>query len=440
MEAAEDADPRGKRDPRDFALWKGWKKRVRAGDRRLASPRGARAVPAGTSSAPRWPSKYLGPAFDIHGGGVDLRFPHHENEQAQSRAAGHPFASYWMHNAWITTAGEKMSKSLGNSLLIPAVLERVRGIELRYYMVAAHYRSPRRVQLRGARGGRDGVPPDRGLPRPRPRRRLGGDRGRRRRSRCAEFVDGDGRRPRHAGRGGRRSTTRVREGNRLHARRRRPTALRGTAARQVRAMLDVLGLDPAGPGVGRPAAPTTSSSPRPWTPSSRGLLEQRAEARADKDFAAADAIRDQIKAAGIEIEDTPDGPKWSLEQYMMAGNSPAQGRDQEDRQGQPHRRLRRPGPPRARGRGPDAQGQGPPEPQGLQGPQQGRQVRGRAPEAARDGHHRRRVGRRPQLRRRGAARRHPGDRGVRRRGGRARRPAARGVPAWPPSGASACSR
>ena len=85
--------------------------------------------------------KYLGPAFDIHGGGVDLRFPHHENEQAQSRAAGHPFASYWLHNAWITTAGEKMSKSLGNSLLIPSVLERVRGIELRFYIVAAHYRS-----------------------------------------------------------------------------------------------------------------------------------------------------------------------------------------------------------------------------------------------------------------------------------------------------------
>jgi cysteinyl-tRNA synthetase len=85
--------------------------------------------------------KYLGPAFDIHGGGVDLRFPHHENEQAQSRAAGRPFAAYWLHNAWITTAGEKMSKSLGNSLLVPSVLERVRGVELRYYMVSAHYRS-----------------------------------------------------------------------------------------------------------------------------------------------------------------------------------------------------------------------------------------------------------------------------------------------------------
>src|SRR3954452_5180681 len=85
--------------------------------------------------------KYLGEAFDIHGDGVELRFPHHENEQAQSRAAGRPFASYWMHNAWITTAGEKMSKSLGNTLTIPAVLQRYRGIELRYYLVAAHYRS-----------------------------------------------------------------------------------------------------------------------------------------------------------------------------------------------------------------------------------------------------------------------------------------------------------
>jgi cysteinyl-tRNA synthetase len=85
--------------------------------------------------------KYLGSSFDIHGGGVDLRFPHHENEQAQSRAAGHGFASYWLHNAWITTSGEKMSKSLGNSLLVPEVLKQVRGVELRYYMVAAHYRS-----------------------------------------------------------------------------------------------------------------------------------------------------------------------------------------------------------------------------------------------------------------------------------------------------------
>ena len=140
MEAAQDADPRGKRDPRDFALWKGWKKESEPETAAWPSPWGP-GRPGWHIECSAMAEKYLGPAFDIHGGGVDLRFPHHENEQAQSRAAGHPFASYWMHNAWITTAGEKMSKSLGNSLLIPIVLERVRGIELRFYMVAAHYRS-----------------------------------------------------------------------------------------------------------------------------------------------------------------------------------------------------------------------------------------------------------------------------------------------------------
>ena len=139
MEAAEDADPRGKRDPRDFALWKGHKE-SEPETASWAAPWG-RGRPGWHIECSAMAEKYLGPSFDIHGGGVDLRFPHHENEQAQSRAAGHPFASYWMHNAWITTSGEKMSKSLGNSLLVPHVLERVRGIELRYYMVAAHYRS-----------------------------------------------------------------------------------------------------------------------------------------------------------------------------------------------------------------------------------------------------------------------------------------------------------
>ena len=131
MQDAGDADPRGKRDPRDFALWKGWKKD--------SEPETAAWPSAYGPGRPGWhiecsamAGKYLGTAFDIHGGGIDLQFPHHENEQAQSRAAGHPFATYWMHNAWITTSGEKMSKSLGNSLLVPAVLRRVRGIELRF--------------------------------------------------------------------------------------------------------------------------------------------------------------------------------------------------------------------------------------------------------------------------------------------------------------------
>jgi cysteinyl-tRNA synthetase len=249
--------------------------------------------------------KYLGPAFDIHGGGVDLRFPHHENEQAQSRAAGHPFASYWMHNAWITTAGEKMSKSLGNSLLIPHVLERVRGIELRFYIVAAHYRSHvefsfealdeaaagfRRIEgyVERAAAVVGELPSDGML--------------------CADFVDAmddDLGTPAAVAA----IYEVVRDGNKLLAGGASPE-LRGNLA-SVLAMLDVLGLHPHDPAWG-----SAGSDDQKLTTAVdvlvRGLLDQRAQARAAKDFAAADAIRDQIKAAGIEVEDTPDGPKWTI--------------------------------------------------------------------------------------------------------------------------------
>ena len=195
MEAAEDADPRGKRDPRDFALWKGHKP-TEPETASWPAPWG-RGRPGWHIECSAMAGKYLGAAFDIHGGGVDLRFPHHENEQAQSRAAGLAFASYWLHNAWITTSGEKMSKSLGNSLLVPNVLERVRGIELRYYMVAAHYRSHVEFSFEALEEAAAGLPADRELP-----------------QRAAEvlgevpaqgvlpaaFVARDGRRPRDAGR------------------------------------------------------------------------------------------------------------------------------------------------------------------------------------------------------------------------------------------------
>jgi cysteinyl-tRNA synthetase len=299
MEAAEDADPRGKRDPRDFALWKGWKKESEPASAAWPSPWGP-GRPGWHIECSAMAQKYLGPAFDIHGGGVDLRFPHHENEQAQSRAAGHPFASYWMHNAWITTAGEKMSKSLGNSLLIPSVLERVRGIELRYYVVAAHYRSHvefsfesleesaagfRRIEGFLDRVGEvdagtvpgafaDAMNDDLGTP-----------------AAVAVMYDA------------------VREGNRLLVAGDQAGA-RAQAA-DVVAMLDVLGLNPADPAWG--GGGNDQRLTEAVDVLVAGLLEQRAEARANKDFATADAIRDRIKAAGIEIEDTPDGPKWSLE-------------------------------------------------------------------------------------------------------------------------------
>jgi cysteinyl-tRNA synthetase len=247
--------------------------------------------------------KYLGPAFDIHGGGVDLRFPHHENEQAQSRAAGRPFASYWLHNAWITTAGEKMSKSLGNSLLIPSVLERVRGIELRYYMVAAHYRSHVEFSFEAldeaAKGFRriedflDRAAPVVGswfaaLP-----------------DAFVEAMDDDLGTPAavaviHDS---------VREGNRVLAE--GPSEALSQKFGEVIAMLDVLGLNPADEAWATGGSDDKLSDVVDALV--RGLLADRAAAREAKDWARADAIRDQIKNAGLEVEDTPTGPRWSID-------------------------------------------------------------------------------------------------------------------------------
>lgn len=305
MEPAEDADPRGKRDARDFALWKGWKKESEPQTAAWPSPWGP-GRPGWHIECSAMALKYLGAAFDIHGGGVDLRFPHHENEQAQSRAAGHPFASYWMHNAWITTAGEKMSKSLGNVLSIPAVIAKVRPIDLRFYMVAAHYRSHvefsfealdeaaagfARIEhfLERARDVLGEIEPG---------------------TWCAEFeaaMDDDLGTPAAVAA----IYDVTREGNKLLAAG-ASDALRG-AASSVRGMLAVLGLDPFDPhwSTGRSTAreeKLTSAVDALVA----ALLEQRAEARAAKDFAAADAIRDRLKAAGIDLEDTPQGPQWSL--------------------------------------------------------------------------------------------------------------------------------
>ncbi len=303
MEAAQDADPRGKRDPRDFALWKGWKKESEPETAAWPSPWGP-GRPGWHIECSAMAEKYLGPAFDIHGGGVDLRFPHHENEQAQSRAAGHPFASYWMHNAWITTAGEKMSKSLGNSLLIPNVLERVRGIELRFYMVAAHYRSHvefsyealdeaaagfRRIEHFLERA-EEHTPADAAQELP---------------DAFVAAMDDDLGTPAAVAV----VYDCVREGNRMLSERTSEEA--GCAAGTVRAMLDVLGLNPADPAwqTGGGSDERLSQAVDVLVAS---LLEQREAARAGKDFATADEIRDRIKAAGIEIEDTPSGPTWSL--------------------------------------------------------------------------------------------------------------------------------
>ena len=296
MEAAADADPRGKHDPRDFALWKG----AKADEPTTASwpsPWG-RGRPGWHIECSAMAGKYLGSSFDIHGGGMDLRFPHHENEQAQSRAAGQDFASYWMHNAWITTSGEKMSKSLGNSLLIPEVLKRVRPIELRFYLVQPHYRSmvefsfealdEAAAAFRRIEGFLERVPAEIGqLPQA-----------------FVSAMNDDLGTP--AAMAVVHET--VTAGNRALAAGDDAT---GHAA-QVRAMLDTLGLDPGDPAWGGAGSAQVDKLTGAVDGLVGVLLEQRAAARAAKDWAAADAVRDTLKSAGIDVEDTPQGPKWSV--------------------------------------------------------------------------------------------------------------------------------
>jgi cysteinyl-tRNA synthetase len=310
MEAAEDADPRGKRDPRDFALWKGWKKALEPETAAWPSPYGP-GRPGWHIECSAMAARYLGPAFDIHGGGVDLRFPHHENELAQSRAAGQAFASYWLHNAWITTAGEKMSKSLGNSLLVPQVLKRVRGIELRYYMVSAHYRSHvefsfealddaalafRRIESFMERARQVSEPEG-----------AASDAEAALWDAFADAMDDDLGTPAAIGvihNAVRRGNTLLTDGD--------VGALSATLNVVVR-MLDVLGLDPADPAWGSLGGSDDDTKLAAAVDALvAGLLEERAGARADQDWGRADALRDRIAAAGIDVEDTPDGPKWTV--------------------------------------------------------------------------------------------------------------------------------
>ncbi|MGI4894932.1 MAG: cysteine--tRNA ligase [Janthinobacterium lividum] len=302
MESAADADPRGKRDPRDFALWKG----AKTGEPASASwdtPWG-RGRPGWHLECSAMAGRYLGPRFDIHGGGLDLRFPHHENEQAQSRAAGGGFARYWMHNYFVTMSGEKMSKSVGNVLGIPHLLESHRAVVLRYYLVAGHYRSHLDFSDNSLVEAEVAYSRLEGFVR-RAAQRLGvvpGDVS----PEFAAAMDDDLGTPAalavlHDG---------VRAGN--SALDTGDEQAQRIAYQQVRAGLGVLGLDPFS---------------EPWASQARGgdtartaldvlvraQLEDRATARAARDFATADAVRDSLKDAGIMIEDTPTGARWMLE-------------------------------------------------------------------------------------------------------------------------------
>ncbi|MDQ1076257.1 MULTISPECIES: cysteine--tRNA ligase [Microbacterium] len=304
MEPASDADPRGKRDPHDFALWKGAKPGEPA-SATWASPWGA-GRPGWHIECSAMSRRYLGPEFDIHGGGLDLRFPHHENEIAQSTAAGDAFARYWVHNGLVTVDGQKMSKSLGNFTLAADVLDAHDPLVVRYALAAAHYRSnldlsdaswaeaeaalgrirtfldrARRVVAPGWPEAKEGLPAE-----------------------FSEAMDDDLSVPRALAA----IHTSIRAGNALL------DAGKYDEAKQdvmdVMQMTLVLGINPhssqwGGTGGGAETAALDALV--------QTMIAQRAQARADKDWAAADRIRDAIAAAGITLEDTPAGTHWSID-------------------------------------------------------------------------------------------------------------------------------
>ena len=293
--SADDADLTFKKDPRDFALWKA----AKPGDPSWPTPWGD-GRPGWHLECSAMAHAYLGEAFDIHGGGLDLIFPHHENEIAQSESAGWDFAKIWMHNAWVTTSGEKMSKSLGNSLQVMEILKKVRGIELRWYLGSAHYRSMlefsfealeessvnfRRIEgfLQRAKGLlKSDIQP----------------------SISAQFtaaMNSDLAVPQALAD----ISELVRIGNTAITENDLTTLAK--SASEVRGALEILGCDPFDP--------TFADSSNSKSEILDGLislaLEQRSAARERKDFAASDAIRDSLTALGITIEDTPTGSRWT---------------------------------------------------------------------------------------------------------------------------------
>jgi cysteinyl-tRNA synthetase len=299
LQSAADADETYKKDPRDFALWKA----AKPGDPSWPTPWGA-GRPGWHLECSAMAHAYLGQAFDIHGGGLDLIFPHHENEIAQSEAAGYAFSKRWMHNAWVTASGEKMSKSLGNSLQVAELLKTVRGIELRWYLGSAHYRSMLEFSHEALAESATAF------------RRIEGFL-----TRATEIL-------------GAQPTPVISQGftDAMNDDLAVPTALAGISealrlgnsavtsgdkaqisqsANEIRGALEILGCDPFDPVF-------ATSGGADLTDALDGVIQlalaQRTAARDRKDFAASDQIRDGLAALGIIIEDTAQGPRWSISQ------------------------------------------------------------------------------------------------------------------------------
>ncbi|MEV6772709.1 cysteine--tRNA ligase [Nocardia sp. NPDC051030] len=290
----------GKKDQRDFTMWKA----AKPGEPSWPSPWGP-GRPGWHLECSAMAEFYLGGEFDIHCGGMDLVFPHHENEIAQSNAAGDAFARYWLHNGWVTMAGEKMSKSLGNVLSISNVLERVgvRAVELRYYLGSAHYRSMLEYSDQALTESAASYQRIEGFVQ-RVVERAGDVPVGTWTEGFAAALNDDLAVPKALAEIHRL----VHEGNKAVESGKLDDAR--VMAGQVRAMLGILGVDPLDAHWAAPA--DSSSALEALDVLINAELQRRQEARAAKDWAGADAVRDRLKAAGVEVTDTPNGPEWSL--------------------------------------------------------------------------------------------------------------------------------
>ena len=292
LQSAEDADLTYKKDPRDFALWKV----AKPGDPSWPTPWGD-GRPGWHLECSAMAHAYLGEAFDIHGGGLDLIFPHHENEIAQSQAAGYKFANTWMHNAWVTTSGEKMSKSLGNSLQVQEILKKVRGIELRWYLGSAHYRSMLEFSFEALEESATAFRRIEAFL-SRAKSLLGQDPELLIADEFAKAMNDDLAVPQ--------ALAFIAESMRIGNSSADDKKIIAKTAGEIRGALSILGCDPADP-----VFAASKSNDAAMDGLIKLALEQREAARARKDFAGADAIRDQIAALGVVVEDTPNGPRWS---------------------------------------------------------------------------------------------------------------------------------
>jgi len=292
LQSADDADLTYKKDPRDFALWKA----AKPGDPSWPTPWGD-GRPGWHLECSAMAHAYLGEAFDIHGGGLDLIFPHHENEIAQSQAAGYQFANTWMHNAWVTTSGEKMSKSLGNSLQVQEILKKVRGIELRWYLGSAHYRSMLEFSFEALKESATAFRRIEAFL-SRAKSLLGQDPEILIADEFAKAMNDDLAVPQ--------ALAFIAESMRIGNSSADDKKIIAKTAGEIRGALSILGCDPADP-----VFAASKSNDAAMDGLIKLALEQREAARARKDFAGADAIRDQIAALGVVVEDTPNGPRWS---------------------------------------------------------------------------------------------------------------------------------